>query len=123
MRGFSLIELLVSLILFELVAAASMAEVAHYIKTSRDNQIRTEAAAAAQTVLDEIRASDPAGLPGAGNGPAQNVSIGSHVFQVTPTYCAEADFCTGSSIRQVRITVSLNSRVWYEVDTAFAQLR
>lgn len=123
MKGFSLIELLVSLLLFEVIAAASVAEVAHYIKTSRENQIRTEAAAAAQIVLDEIRAGDPAGLPRNGNGAAQNVALGSHVFQVTPTYCAKAEFCTGNSIRQVHVSVSLNSRVWYEVDTAFAQLR
>ncbi len=122
-RGFSLLELLVSFLIFEVIMATSMSEVLQYIKSSRDNQIRTEAAGAAQYVLDELRSINPANLPSTGAGTAQSVTIGEHSFQVVPDYCTEASLCTGTGIRQIRVTVSMAGKVWYVVDTAYAQLR
>ena len=122
-KAFSLLELLVSLLIFEVVVASSMSEVCQYIKNSRENQLRTEAAGAAQMVLDELRSLDPAALPAGGTGPERFVSTGSHTFTVTSEYCANAALCTGSSIRHIRVTVSRTGRVWYAVDTAYAQLR
>ncbi|NMC64061.1 MAG: hypothetical protein GYA55_12935 [SAR324 cluster bacterium] len=122
-KAFTLIELLVSLLLFEVVAAVSVAEVASYLKSSRENQLRTEAAAAAQIVLEELRASDPASLPKSGSSEVQNITVGEHIFQVVLSYCVKPEFCTGGSIRQIHVSVSLKSRIWYEVDSAFVQLR
>lgn len=122
-RGFSLLELLVSLLIFEVVLAGSMSEVMQYIKTSRDNQLRTEAAGAAQFVLDELRSADPSSLPVGGSGVSQTVSVGEHTFEVAPRYCVNEALCSSPSIRQIRITVSRGNKVWYQVDTVYAQLR
>ena len=122
-RGFTLVEILVSLLLLEVITAFSIREVAQYLRASRDNQIRTEAAQAAQMVLDDLRASDPALLPVSGEGNVQTVPVGAHSFQVTPRYCVMPEFCTSAAIRHIRVSVSLNDRIWYEVDTAFAQLQ
>ena len=122
-QGFSLLELLVSLVIFECVIAGTMKEVVNYSLTSRDNQLRTEAAGAAQIVLDDLRSQDPGTLPESGDGPSTEVAIGNHRFQVSQSYCSIPSVCTSLGIRHIRVRVSRNNKIWYTVDTAYAQLR
>lgn len=122
-RGFTLVEVMVALTIFALVSASMMGA---FLQQSRFNTLseqKTEAIAAAQLVMDEIRVMDPASLPGSGSWEPEEIEIGDRVYQVRASFCERAELCLSNSIRHVTVSVEHNGRPMFEVETVYAQLR
>ncbi len=121
-RGFTLIELMFSLLLFGVTASAVTYGFRAMSQQNTQSEVRSGAIGAAQQVLDELRLTDPISLPTNGS-TSQNITYGARTYTVTTSYCALASYCTSSSIRQIRLGVSYNGQTRYQVDTVFCQLR
>ncbi len=121
-RGFTLIELMFSLLLFGVTASAMTSGFRAMQQQNLQNEVRSGAIGAAQQVLDELRLTDPTTLPTNGSA-SQNITYGARTYTVTTSYCALSSYCTSSSIRQIRLGVTYDGQTRYQVDTVFCQLR
>lgn len=121
--GFSLLEVLVSLSLFSVVSAIMATSFTTHQDFNTQSALRTAAAMAAQQVLDTTRVEDPASLPTYGSSAAENVTIGTKTFQVVTTYCPISTYCSSANIRHLRLEVSYNGDLQYEVDTVYTRLQ
>ncbi|MCB0332101.1 MAG: type II secretion system protein [Bdellovibrionales bacterium] len=122
-KGFSLFEVLVATALLGLASAGVLPSFLHHFKTISENEFRTEAIAAAQVVLDQLRTVSPASLPMSGTTSPESVNIGSHTFSVTQTYCSDASYCDATSSRFVHVSVSRQNKELYSVETIYTKLR
>lgn len=123
MRGFTLLETMVALVIFLLVLTGFTQSMADQNTKSRFSEIRAAAAMAAQFYLDETRAVDPATLPPVGAGTPVTYNIDGRDFVVTPTFCAEPDWCQGTAARHIRAAVTYQGLPVYSTETIFTQLR
>ena len=121
-RGFTLLEVLVSLGLFSIISTSLAASFAHHLKTNNLTERKSAAVMAAQQVMDEVRVQDPATLPSTGR-TTQTVTIGNRAFTVVTDYCSETTYCTSANIKHIKITVSFSNQSVYQVSTVYAQLR
>ncbi len=122
-RGFSLFEVLVATVLLGVTSAGVLPSFLHHFKTISENEFRTEAIAAAQVVLDELRTASPASLPMSGTTTAVPIQVGSHTYFVTETYCSDSSYCDASTSRFVTISVTRNNQELYTVETIYTKLR
>jgi len=122
-RGFSLIEVLVSISLFSIIGMGLAKGFIMQMRSNNESAIRIQAISAAQQVLDRIRTVDPASLPTGGSAAAETVSISGRNYSVVISYCAISAYCTAATTRQLRAVVSYRNIKRYEVDTVFSQLR
>lgn len=121
--GFTLLELMVSLLIFSIVALGLGGSFSQHMTMSHQGEVKSMAAQAAQRVLDNIRYLDPATLPTSGSDPVVNVTIGNKTFDVTASYCENAAFCGTNNIRHITVRVEHKNQEQYEVQTVFTQLR
>ena len=121
-KGFTLIEVLVALSLFALVSAGMVPSFVLFLKYNRSAQIKTEAALAAQEILDEMRVEDPSDMPDSGSDPAQTVASGDHDFEVTVSYCENPAYCA-TDTKHLSIDVAYQGTTIYEVETVYTDLR
>jgi prepilin-type N-terminal cleavage/methylation domain-containing protein len=122
-RGFSLIEVIVSISLFSIIGMGLAKGFIMQMKSNNDSAIRIQAISAAQQVLDRLRTEDPASLPSGGSAAAETVSIAGRNYSVVISYCVISAYCTATTTRHIRATVSYRNSKRYEVDTVFSQLR
>ena len=122
-KGFTLIETIVALGVFGVASAAIANGFIMQMRTNNQNTQRGESIAAAQFILDQQRVIDPTSMPSAGTSAAQNVTVGSHTYSVTITYCAVPAYCVSPNVRHLRVNVSYQTVLRYSVDTVYAQLR
>jgi prepilin-type N-terminal cleavage/methylation domain-containing protein len=122
-HGFTLIEVLISVALFSIVAMGLAGGFVLQLRTNNDNAIRIQSISAAQYVLDELRVQDPSAFPLTGSDTPRNISISGRTFQVTVTYCAISSLCSAVTTRHLRATVMYKGKKRYEVDTVFSQLK
>ena len=119
--GFTLIEMLVAMSLFLMVSALMAPSFVAHLSYTLGAERRTEAVAAAQQVLDELRVLDPATLPTSGTS-SQNITAGQRTFQVVTTYCSDTTYCSTRS-RLIGIDVSFKNEEIYHVETVFTRLQ
>ena len=122
-KGFTLIETIVALGVFGVASAAIANGFIMQMRTNNQNTQRGESIAAAQFVLDQQRVIDPISMPASGTSAPQNVTVGSHTYSVTITYCAVPAYCVSPNVRHLRVNVSYQTVLRYSVDTVYAQLR
>jgi len=122
-RGFTIIEVMVALGMFGVVSAMMATSMVQMQRTNYENEIRSNAYAAAQLVLDDYRSQNISLLPSTGNAPVQNIVISGRTFQVTPTFCLTPSDCTSTNVRGIRASVSYRNQVRYFVDTVYARLQ
>ena len=124
-RGFTLIEVMMSFVLFSLVATSLTGAFIKMMKAGTLSEQTSGAVAATQKVLDSLRLVSPTAMPTSGNGTAETVSVGSHTYTVTPTYCSPNTYCTSNNIRQIKLTTVLQgtTETLYSVETVYAQLQ
>lgn len=121
-RGFTLIEVMVALSIFSIVSAGMLPAFLTYLKYNVNAQVKTEAALAAQEVLDEKRVEDPSDMPTSGSDPAQTVLIGNHSFDVTVSYCENTAYCAIDT-RHLAVDVTYKGEVIYALETVYTDLR
>ena len=122
-RGFTLLEVMVSLFIFSVVIAGMSPAFVAQLQQNTASEVKTEAIMAAQQVLDTLRLQDISGLPTSGAGGSTTIVIGDRSYVVTPTYCAESSFCTSIVTRHIGVTVTYAGVLRYETETVFTQLR
>jgi prepilin-type N-terminal cleavage/methylation domain-containing protein len=120
--GFTLIETLVSLLIFSLVSAAMMPAFFSQLKFSHQSKIKTGAFAAAQRALDAVRVENPETLPSGGATATSTIPAGDYSYDVVLTYCSPSTYCT-SRARFITASVSYQGNELYEVSTVYTRLR
>jgi prepilin-type N-terminal cleavage/methylation domain-containing protein len=120
--GFTLIETLVSLLIFSLVTAAMMPAFMSQLKYSHQSKVKTGALSAAQQALDAVRVVNPETLPTGGATTTSTVTAGDYTYSVVLTYCNPDTYCSARS-RFITAEVSYQGTELYEVSTVFTRLR
>lgn len=120
-RGFSILEVLVSIALFGAVSAFVHTSILTHIKINWENQIRSEAILVAQQVLDELRATDPETMPTNGYHDRE-VIVGTRPFQVRTHFCKNVSYCESPFSRHLTCEVSYSGALRYSTQTIYTQL-
>ena len=121
--GFTVLESLVALGIFSIAALAMANAFATNMSFNTLSDIRTGAIQAGQQILDDNRFSDPSSLPSSGASVNENVQIGNRTYNTTTTYCRNMSYCNSTNVRTVFVEVSYKGKEYYEVETAYTQLR
>jgi prepilin-type N-terminal cleavage/methylation domain-containing protein len=120
--GFSLMEVLMSMVLLGVVGAGLAPGMLMNVKAITRNELRSESIAAAQQVLDDLRTEDPTTLPSTGDTEA-TASINGRTFDITTYYCLESTICDSGNSRHLTVEVRYKNERIYGVETVFTQLR
>jgi prepilin-type N-terminal cleavage/methylation domain-containing protein len=121
-KGFTLLEVMVSLLLFLVVSAIMASSYVGHLKRSTETEVRTLAMGAAQEILDETRLVDPDSLPSSGS-TSTTVVVGGRSFGVESTYCSNATYCASPANRHIRVRVNFQGVKVFETETVFTRLR
>lgn len=121
-RGLTLVEALVAMAIMGIVLAGVTPLFMTYLNANTLNEERSGAMAAAQQVLERLRAQDPADLPSSGTSAAQALTIGGRTYQATTRYCVTAAYCDTAS-RHVVVEVTYRGTRIFQAETVFTQLR
>lgn len=121
-QAFTLLEVMVSLVIFLLVSAGMATSYIGHLKRNTDTETDSEALAAAQRVLDVLRLQSISSLPNSGTS-TQTISIGQRDFSVSTSYCVVNTYCNTSNNRHIRVAVYYKNNKAYEVDTVYTRLR
>ncbi len=128
-RGVTLVEALVAVAIVGIVLAATVPAFVGNLRINTDNETRSGAVTAAQTVMDRLRGDaawpEYGGSPG---GPALppvvTVEASARSYDVRidyGPYCDDAGTCYAGA-RRVELEVTHDGRVFYRVATVFTQL-
>lgn len=120
-RGFSMIEVVMSMGLMSIVLSGMATVYIDQLHHNTHTELRTGAINAAEQRLDDLRQQDPASLPNSGSSTA-TIDAGKRSYSVVTTYCAPATYCSANS-RYIDIKASYNGQLLYEVETVFTKLR
>jgi len=121
-QGFSLIEAITALTILAITLASAGLLFGNERLNNIKSEIRTEAVAFSQKILDERRRTDPSSLPNTGQETRTYTNGTGRVFEATIYYCENASLCQGSS-RQIRVEVKNNGQTAYSVETVYTQFR
>lgn len=119
-QGFSLIEAIVAILILGVALSAIIPAFIFQAETTRGNELRTGAVAAAQQELDRLRRLDFAAWEDSGE--TNTIDSGIREYQVTITYCEDGlDLCQ-ASVQHVRADVTYNGEEIHSVETVFTSL-
>lgn len=122
-QGFTLIEVLVSMLIFSVVVASLPSVFVAHLRYNQRAEIKTAALLAAQRVLDDYRVQDPSTLPTSGSQDFLNITINGYNFDATAYFCLESAYCLASTNRHIRVEISYDTNTVYGVETVFTRLR
>ena len=122
-KGFTLIEVLVSLCIFSIASIAVGKSFINHLTITHTAELRGDAFVAAQQVLDGLRVQDPSTFPTTGSTGPQTVGIGGKNYSVMVYYCRVATYSSSANVRFLTVEVSYRGVVQYSVDTIYSQLR
>lgn len=120
--GFTLVEALFAMAILGVALASILPSFLTYLDTNSLSEERSDAVAAAQLVMEELRRTDPATMPTSGSSAVRLVPVGSREFEVVTTYCQDTSLC-GAQRRHVSVEVSFGGNAIYDVDSVFARLQ
>ncbi len=120
-RGFTLLESLIAMALLGIALAGLLPSFQAFMDANSFSEERSNAVAAAQSVMEALRQVDPSTLPASGTSAVLAVTVGDHEYEVVTTYCAEASFCS-SAARHILLEVSFAGKTIYTVESVFARL-
>ena len=121
-RGFTLIEVLVSLGIFSIITAGVTSAFSSHLKYNSVAGYRTGAINAAQQRLDDLRKDDPVAMPTSGVTTA-TTTIGGRAFAVVTRFCTNATYCASANQRHIKVEVSYRGTILYAVETVYTKLR
>lgn len=122
-RGFSIIEVMVSMVILAIVIANILPAFAYQMRVNTRAELRTQAMEAGQRVVDDLRFIPPNTLPTAGAGTINYVTIGDRTYLVTPHYCLRAAYCAAASSRHITVRVAFKGTQLYETETVYTTLQ
>ena len=129
-QGLTLIETLISIVILGILLASVIPAFVTNMQINTDSETRSAAVAAAQSVLDSLRADgswpdygmDPDGNPTVP--PVRQVQSNGRTFDVQIDY---GPYCDGGSCipgaQEVQLEVRLDGRMYYRVGTVYTDLR
>lgn len=127
-EGLTLIEALVAVSILAILLAAVVPAFTNALRINTRSESRSQAVAAAQTVLESLRAQPPSAWPAysaGGDPPVQQVEVGRRTFDVTvryQEYCDASGDCFDNA-REIDLEVSFRDEVRYTVSTVYTELR
>lgn len=121
-KGFSLLEVLVSVTIFSIAALGIVPTFNSFMGRNSHSHIQASALQAAEQVLDSIRIQSTSTLPTTGNDGGKNISVGGHSFVVTTYYCEQSSLCSGTLTRHLRVQVKYKTQEIFNVQTVFTAL-
>lgn len=121
-QGFTLVEMLVALLIFGIVAASATPAFISHLRHNTAAEVRIGALAAAQRILDDLRVQNPASLPLSGSVVLTNLAGVSQHYSAQINYCLRNQFC-GSASRHIELQIFHRGIEVYETETVFTQLR
>lgn len=121
-RGFTLVEAVFALAILAITLAAVLPAFVDFLDANSLSEERSNAVAAAQQVMEELRQFDPGSLPTSGSSAVQTVTVGNHEYELTAHYCRESIYCT-SAARHIVLEVNFGGNTVYTVETVYTQLR
>ena len=121
-KGFTLIEVMVSLGIYSIVLSGLIPSFVSYSKFITRSQIKTEAITAAQQVLDELRVSDIQSLPVSGNDDPETIVENKRTYKVVASYCENQEFCSHLA-RHIVVRVFYFDKQIIKLQTVYTQLR
>ncbi len=121
--GFTLIEVLAALALFGLIAAGVTPAFINFTKFNSEMDMRSEALAAAQWKLDELRFESPQDMPTGGVFGPENYVINNRTFEVVTTYCENGGYCPTNNTRHIKVEVSYDDKELVQIETVYTMLR
>ncbi len=120
--GFTLLEVMVSMLLFLIVSATMASTFVSHLKRNTDTEVRSGAAALAQRRLDELRLVDPPTMPASGT-TSSNQSAGGRNYVVQTSYCENLSLCSSSNNRHLAIRVLYAGGIVFQTETVYTRLR
>jgi type II secretory pathway pseudopilin PulG len=123
--GLTLIEALIAVAIVAILLAGLVPSFVNALRINTDSEVRSQAVAAAQTVLDSLRA-EPDWPPYAGGQPpVRQVDVGGRSYDVTIEYAPYVSDAgdTYDGAREVRLEVAYRDEVRYTVATVYTELR
>lgn len=120
-RGFSMMEVLVSLSLVGIVSAIVSPVFIAQSRFNTTSELKMLAIDATDKQIDALRLIDPATLPSAGS-VSTAVTVGGKTFAVQTAYCVNASWCSAVT-RHMKFTTSYQGTAYYATETIFTQLR
>jgi len=121
--GFSLIEVLISLVLLTVVLSGVIPAFATFSSKNSFSEMRMEAIQAVEMVMDDLRLINPNTLPTSGDDGSQIITVNNHDFNVTTFFCENPDYCLSINNRHIRVVAERNGLSLYEAQTVYTQLR
>lgn len=120
-KGFSLIEVLISLGILMLVSTGIFHSLLSNIKLTRNTFYRSQAVQVAQEYLDSLRVENPANLPSSGK-TETTINVGERVFNLEVSYCSKENLC-GLNTRQIEIDVFYKGVKHFYAETVYTKLK
>lgn len=120
-KGFSLVEVLVSLSIIMLISTGIFHSLMMNIKHTRNSFYRSQAVQVAQEYLDRLRHQDPTSIPSSGNA-TDSITIGEREFEIDVSYCLKNQFC-GLNTRHVSLEIFHNGVKYFDVETVYTKLK
>ncbi len=120
-KGFSLVEVLISLGIIMLVSTGIFHSILTNLKHTRDTFYRTQAVQAAQEYLDTLRMQDPVSIPSSGTN-STTIAIDGRQYQVEASFCENPSYC-GLNTRHIELEVSYRGQKHFYVETVYTKLK
>ena len=122
-HGFTLLEVMISLLVFSLVMAGMGPAFIAQLHHNTESEIRTESIAAAQILLDQLRLESPSSLPTTGAGSPQEILVGTRTYTATAYFCETSTYCLTANNRHITVRVDYKDEQIFETQTVYTQLR
>ena len=124
MRGFTLLEILVSLMIFSIASLGLGKLFAGSMSQNTRSERITSAIQVAQGVLDGYRTIDPGTLPNSTTTINTTSQVGTRVFNVATTICPTGTaYCGTTSMRELSVQVNFKGKPVHKVNVVYAQLK
>jgi prepilin-type N-terminal cleavage/methylation domain-containing protein len=120
-KGFTLLEALIAMAILAIVLAGLVTNFQAFLDANSASEEMSNALAAAQQVIEEMRHVEPSTLPESGTSAVEVVQVGDHEYEVVTHYCLVADYCSAAS-RHIVIEVGFAGRTVYTIETVFSRL-
>ncbi len=119
-NGYTILEVLVAIAILAIVISYSSTAVVNQVGANYKAVVRSEAAQAAQSVIDDLRNMDVPSMKTSGADAPLDVTVNAgRTYSVLVEYCKNATYCTSAEARHVSVSVEHNSKDVYKTETVF----
>jgi prepilin-type N-terminal cleavage/methylation domain-containing protein len=117
-KGFTLIEALLAVAILGIALVGILPSFVTLLDANTLSEERSDAVAAAQLVMEDLRQTDPLSMPTSGSSAMTLVTVGGREYETVVSYCVDATYC-----RHVTVDVSFGGRTVYSVESVYTRLQ